>query len=316
MTGCSGLNDFIFVSLHRFPHERDFQISREEYVHYIQSTPAIRATGTANRNQGEMQAMSQIAVDTSLCKKDGACAAVCPARVLALGEDGFPEELPEAHCILCGHCVAVCPHGALTHSGLPQEEFLPAAKDLPDPGEIDGFLNNRRSVREFKSRPVAREMLEALLDVARRAPTATNSQKLHWIVVDGGEKVRGLAAEAMNWIRISETRPTAVALWESGYDYVLRGAPTVVAACAPEDYAWKSEDCAIALTFLELAAEARGLGVCWAGFLTRIAAVHAPLREALSVPEGYVLCGALMLGEPRYRYRLVPPRKPLSVQWL
>jgi nitroreductase len=67
---------------------------------------------------------------------------------------------------------------------------------------------------------------------------------------------------------------------------------------------------------MELAAEARGLGVCWAGILTRIAAIYPQLREALSVPAGYVVCGGLMLGERKIAYRLVPPRKPLSVQWL
>ena len=38
-------------------------------------------------------------------------------------------------------------------------------------------------------------------------------------------------------------------------------------------------------------------------------------QELLAVPEGFVVCGALMLGEGTYRYRQVPPRKPLSVQW-
>jgi nitroreductase/NAD-dependent dihydropyrimidine dehydrogenase PreA subunit len=260
--------------------------------------------------------VSQIIVDSNLCKEDGACAAVCPARVLALNEEGFPEELPDTRCILCGHCVAVCSNDALTHTGLPQEAFLPASKELPDPAMIDGFLNSRRSVREFKNQPVARETLDALLDVARRAPTASNSQKLHWIIVGGGEKVRVLSAEAVNWLRYSGASSVLLAQWESGYDFVLRGAPTVVVACAPEDYGFGKQDCSIALTFLELAAEARGLGVCWAGYLTRVAAVHAPLRQALSVPEGYAVCGGLMLGEPKYKYRLVPPRKPLSVQWL
>ena len=67
---------------------------------------------------------------------------------------------------------------------------------------------------------------------------------------------------------------------------------------------------------LTRAAEARGLGVCWAGYLTRAAGVHATIRQALSVPEGYVVSGGLMLGERKYSYRLVPPRKPLSVQWI
>ena len=260
--------------------------------------------------------MSQITIDTSLCKKDGACVAVCPARVLAQSQKGFPEEIPESTCILCGHCVAVCPHGALTHTGLPQEDFLPAAKELPAPALIDSFLNGRRSVREFKDRPITRETLETMLDVARRAPTASNSQKLHWIVVEGGAKVHALSEEVMNWLRNSDAYPALVAHWESGYDRVLRGAPAVVVACAPEDYGWGKQDCAIALTFLELAAEARGLGVCWAGILTRATAAHAPLRQALAVPDGYAVCGGLMLGERKYVYRLIPPRNPLSVQWL
>jgi nitroreductase len=204
----------------------------------------------------------------------------------------------------------------LVHSGLPQEPFLSASKKLPTPAVIDRFLISRRSVREFKERPIARGTLEALLDVARRAPTASNSQKLHWIVVGDRAKVHALSAEAMNWLKISGISSAQLAQWEEGYDFVLRDAPAVIMVCTPADYGWGKQDCAIALTFLELAAETRGLGVCWAGYLTRIAGVYAPVRETLSVPEGYVVHGGLMLGERKYSYKLVPPRKPLSVQWI
>jgi nitroreductase len=204
----------------------------------------------------------------------------------------------------------------LVHSGLPQEPFLSASKKLPTPAVIDRFLISRRSVREFKERPIARGTLEALLDVARRAPTASNSQKLHWIVVGDRAKVHALSAEAMNWLKISGISSAQLAQWEEGYDFVLRDAPAVIMVCTPADYGWGKQDCAIALTFLELAAETRGLGVCWAGYLTRVAGVYAPVRETLSVPEGHVVHGGLMLGERKYSYRLVPPRKPLSVQWI
>lgn len=50
--------------------------------------------------------MSQITVDTNLCKGDGACAAVCPARFLTLNKRGFPEEVADGNCIFCGHCLA------------------------------------------------------------------------------------------------------------------------------------------------------------------------------------------------------------------
>ena len=260
--------------------------------------------------------MSQIIIDANLCKGDGACVAVCPARMLTLNANGIAEEVPEGNCIFCGHCAAVCPNDALTHTGLPQEPFLPASKKLPDPTAIDSFLMSRRSAREFKEKPVARGTMETLLDVARRAPTASNSQKLHWIVVDGKSKVHALSAEIIDYLRNSDFSPARLAQWDSGYDFILRGAPTLVVACTPADYEWGKQDCAIALTFLELAAEARGLGACWAGYLTRVAGNYAPLHKALSVPEGYVVCGGLMLGDRKYSYRLIPPRKPLSVKWV
>ena len=54
--------------------------------------------------------------------------------------------------------------------------------------------------------------------------------------------------------------------------------------------------------------------LCWAGFLSCVAAVHASIREALAVPRGYVAPGGLMLGERMYSCRLIPPRKQPSTQ--
>ena len=260
--------------------------------------------------------MSQIAVDLGLCAGDGACVAVCPVRVLAMNAEGFPEEIAGTKCIFCGHCVAVCPCDALTHAGLPEEPFLPMPSEWPAPAMMDGFLMSRRSVREFKDRPVGKEVMEALLDVARRAPTATNSQLLHWIVIEDREKLRALSRETLTGTGPNGVSPALLKEWEEGNDFVLRGAPTVVVVCSPKNYTWGKEDGAIALTYLELAAEARGLGACWAGYLARVAAMHEPLRRLLSVPEGYIVRGGLMLGEGLYSYRSIPPRKPISVQWV
>ena len=248
--------------------------------------------------------MSRITVDKSVCKQCGACVEICPDKAIAQGQEGFPEDVPESMCILCGHCVAVCSNEALAHAELPEDASLLAAKELPAPALVDGLLMSRRSVREFKDQPVGRQVMEELLDVARRAPSAVNSQMLHWIVVEGKEKVYELSRETINGMPPPANGAGHGAAflkrWESGDDIVLRGAPTVVVACAPADYAWRAEDSTIALTFLEVAAVARGLGACWAGFLTRIAAIHEPLRKLLAVPDGYVVCGGLMLGKGKY----------------
>lgn len=260
--------------------------------------------------------MSRITVDEDACLRDGACVEVCPARSIAINGEGLPEDVPESGCILCGHCVAVCPAQALHHAALPEDVFPPAQNIWPAPDAMDAFLKERRSVREFKPAPVARETMLALLDIARRAPTASNAQKLHWIVVNGCEAVHRIAREVVEGGKRGGLHPKLIAQWEAGYDFALRGAPSLVVACAPTDYAWGKEDGAIALTYLELAAEARGIGACWAGYLTHIAALYEPLCKALAVPEGYAVRGGLMLGEGTHAYARIPSRKPLSVQWL
>jgi nitroreductase/NAD-dependent dihydropyrimidine dehydrogenase PreA subunit len=271
-------------------------------------------SGTQPRRTKDLK-VSQITVDPLLCKRDGICVAVCPARVLFNNSDGLPEEIPGSTCIHCGHCEAVCRSHALSLTGLETEALLPMPEELPSPRALDGLLRSRRSIRSFRPEPVPREILEELLDTARRAPTATNSQLLHWIVVRGREQVHEVATEIVEGMKLAGVDPAILERWNRGEDFALRGAPTLVVACAPLDYFWAREDCAIALTFLELAAEARGLGACWAGYLTRCAARHAPLRELLQVPQGFTVGGGLMLGRSQYKFHRIPPRKPLSVQW-
>jgi ferredoxin len=36
----------------------------------------------------------------------------------------------EEFCLRCGHCVAVCPHGALDHKEVPLAACLPLEKEL------------------------------------------------------------------------------------------------------------------------------------------------------------------------------------------
>jgi NAD-dependent dihydropyrimidine dehydrogenase PreA subunit len=61
-----------------------------------------------------------IIIDQTRCRKDYACVSVCPRRLIREGGDGFPEtvEWMDESCIECGHCLGVCPHGALTLNGV------------------------------------------------------------------------------------------------------------------------------------------------------------------------------------------------------
>ncbi len=264
--------------------------------------------------------MELITVDKEMCKRDGICMAACPTGCIEADAEGYPVPASGAHCLGCGHCVAICPFGALDNARTPMRDCLPAPRERAALPALAGLMQFRRSVREYKDQAVPRETLEGLLDIARFAPTAVNTQQVSYIVSLDPDKTRGLVGGVAEWMRanISERPYFArfVEEWDRGQDRILRGAPHVVVALADAQNDWGDVDCSIALTYLELAAAAAGLGVCWAGLLHRALLASPELAAAIGVPSGKKVCGALMLGVPKYKYTLVPPRNPAPVSWL
>lgn len=51
-------------------------------------------------------------------------------------------------------------------------------------------ISDRRSIRKFEDRPVSRELVEAVLDAAIKAPSGKNSQPWRFVVVRGEQKSR------------------------------------------------------------------------------------------------------------------------------
>ncbi len=264
--------------------------------------------------------MTLVSIDHGRCRRDGLCSAVCPAGLFENDPDGFPQFLADGdqRCIRCGHCVAVCGFEALQHVDLPLHQAPIVDRRLQlDQAALDQLLQARRSIREFKSEPVPEALVKEAIEAARFAPSAVNRQPVEWLVIQDPTEVRQLAGLVVEFLRgVVEPRYAAyIAMWDQGQDPILRSAPHLVVVHAPDDWSWSTVDSTIALTQFELAAVARGIGTCWAGFLMRAAVGHPPLREALGIPTGHSVTGALMYGLPRYRYHRIPPRQAARVTW-
>ena len=261
-------------------------------------------------------------IDRTRCQRDGLCAAVCPMDIIVTDNEGFPafRDGGAELCIACGHCAAICPQSALVNEKLPGGAAPAIDPNLGvAPEALAQLLRSRRSIREFRSEPVPRERIEQALDAARWAPSAVNRQPVHWLVIQSPAEVRGLAGLVADFLRQGARVGTRYAAileqWDQGNDLILRGAPHLVVAHAPQDWAWSAVDCTIALTQFELALVNSGIGTCWAGFLSWAAREYPPLKEALGLPAGHEAYGALMLGLPRYAYPQSPPRQPAQVEW-
>lgn len=272
--------------------------------------------------------MSLLNIDQKKCHQDGLCATECPMGIIRFeGKGFFPEILPEseAMCIRCGHCVAVCPHDALDHSEVPLAACTAIDKDLAiTPQQAEQFIRSRRSVRRFKDKPVEKATLQHLIEIARYAPTAGNTQLVEWLVIDDRQLLHAISGKVIEWMRVTLQNPNSpvapyypalIKAWDSGIDSVLRSAPCLVTAMAPGAMSIRMVDLTLALSYLELAAAQYGLGTCWAGLLQGAMLANPGLKEDMGIPQDYSFHYPMMIGYSNVRYYRFPERKAPKIHW-
>ncbi len=273
--------------------------------------------------------MTLFSVDEKKCKKDGICAAECPFAIIDFqGKEKVPQPFDhsEAFCINCGHCVSVCPHGALTHKNLAPEECYPIDKErVLTIDQTEHFLRYRRSIRNYKDKAVEPEKIEKLIHIASHAPSGHNTQPVLWQVIDGKKKVHELSSHVIDWMKnILKTQPDIgkmmhldmiTAAWDAGLDVVSRKAPALVLVNGGSKDPYADTACKIAMTFFDLAAPSIGLGSCWNGYFNRAAMSWEPLQKALGFKQGITNYGTMMLGYPKYQYYRMPNRNTPEVTW-
>ncbi len=274
--------------------------------------------------------MTLFSVDENRCKGEGICVDECPARNIVINEStGLPEPIPgaEEFCINCGHCVVVCPHGAISHRSMSPDECPPVIKELTfNPEHVEHLLRARRSIRTYKKKHVEKEKIERLIHIARYAPSGHNLQPVRWLVIYDSDRVSHLASIVMDWMRelIKQKNPLAILLhmdrlverWESGNDPICRGAPHVIVTHAQADERTAQPACTIALTYLDLTAPSFGLGTCWAGYFHAASNIWPPMQDALNLPDGHACFGAMMIGYPKYTYHRLPKRNTPQITWI
>ncbi len=273
--------------------------------------------------------MPSFHIDTENCDRDGRCVKSCPGKVIQLDpETKFPIPTSdyEAHCLVCGHCVAVCKSGAFVMDSVNPESCPPIQEDLNiSAQQAEQFIRSRRSIRNFKQKPVEKDKLEKLLEMACYAPSAKNSQPWNWTVVQDPKEVGRLAAMVVDWMgTVIEQYPEeaeargfnrVVSAWDAGEERICRGAPHVIVCHGDKDYVMGAEDGALALGYLELYAPVLGLGACWGGYFYSAVNRHPPLFKALELPEGHRAFGAIMVGYPQLKYQRLPVRNAPRVSW-
>jgi len=153
-------------------------------------------------------------------------------------------------------------------------------------------IEQRRSVRRFKEKPVDFKLLEGCVGAARLAPTARNCQVLEYVVVDEP----GLLPAVLDTVGMLAGVIRPEGGWPPGkrpqayIAAVVNGALLVERGAGERNTAY---DAGLAVENLVLAAEAQGLGSC-------VITSFEPekLGRVLGLPETYRIAMLVALGFP------------------
>ena len=167
-------------------------------------------------------------IDTDSCSKCGECARICAnSKVIEMGGDGYPRFERELQCIHCGHCLAICPSGAITFEFRgedPSGDFVVGPRDLgpvsTGPEYLLQALDSTRSCRFFDGRPVEDGKLERVLETMIRSPSAGNEQNRNFYVFGDKLKVGELDADTAAYYRkLNAAMSSPLALWLAANAY-------------------------------------------------------------------------------------------------
>ena len=171
--------------------------------------------------------------------------------------------------------------------------------------EFAELIRSRRMVRAFDARPVDPEVLERVLDTARRAPSAGNAQGWVFVVLEG-EDTRKFwdvtlpeeRRETFRWQHLLDA-PVVILPLASREAYLTRySEPDKISTGLADPTRWPVPywqiDTAFATMLLLLAVEDEGLGALFFGVFRN----GEKLLAHLDVPGGYELIGAVALGHP------------------
>jgi nitroreductase len=173
--------------------------------------------------------------------------------------------------------------------------------------DLTQLVRARRMVRAFTDAPVDPAVVDGLVDLARRAPSAGHSQGWAFVVLSGPEETArywdvALPAErrpSFRWPGLVAAPVLVVALvrpdaWVERYAEPDKAATGLGAGTEewPVPYWWV--DAGMAVEHLLLGAVDAGLGACLFGLFDHEPAVLA----ALGVPDGWRAVGTVALGHP------------------
>jgi nitroreductase/Pyruvate/2-oxoacid:ferredoxin oxidoreductase delta subunit len=293
---------------------------------------------------------NNITFNTDICKKCGLCAEVCPNKIIFKdNEHGMALRPERMHlCFQCGQCMSVCPEKSINIKDLSYaKDFF----DLPEEGFFENtffhMLHTRRAIRNFKDKPVPKDLLEKIVQAISFAPPSFPPLKIRIVVVQDSKLIRKampymvefydyfvrlMGNPLMRFFIKKEVgkqkfktlknhlmpllKTKLPDIKSAGEDAFTRNAPAMILFLADSNGEDISTDIYIAATYGFLAAHALGLGGSVMDIIPPAIEKKAELRKLFNIPDNCNVVASIIVGYPKYTYKRGINRRLKSVEWL
>ncbi|MBM4308472.1 MAG: hypothetical protein FJ123_17225, partial [Deltaproteobacteria bacterium] len=212
------------------------------------------------------------------------------------------------------------------------------------PEMLELLVRERRSIRNYTTERVSKEILEKILDAGRYAPTGSNSQNVHYVMLTSTDQIKELRMVTENFydkifsrvksqtgrffLSLVAGKKTVEYLYDSlpkvtyfreqmeqGKDRLFYHAPVVMITHAESWDSSSSFNCSVALYNGSLMAHALGLGCCFNGFLVNAVNHDPKIKRWLSIPGDHRCYSAMALGYTKMKYPNLVQRHSPKVKW-
>jgi nitroreductase len=164
------------------------------------------------------------------------------------------------------------------------------------------LVRERYSLRRYDAgRPVSDHDIAVILEAARLAPSAENSQPWRFVVIRNKETLKECFSGIFAPTRFAMEAPVFLALCADRARLLERAGEAVLGT------ALYQLDCGIAGEHAVLAAAGLGIGSCWIGWFNKKKA-----KKLLRVPLSFEVVALISLGYPKEPGARPKIRKPLS----
>lgn len=151
--------------------------------------------------------------------------------------------------------------------------------------EFYDVIDNRTSIKKFKSNNVDRQKLSKMISAAMMSPSWKNNTSYRIIIVDDANKKDMLSKSVLN-----NSDEASTAICEAPILAIFVANPNESGNVDGKEY--YLVDSAIAMEHLVLAATAEGLGSCWICALN-----EQRVKDILHIPANYKVIGMTPIGE-------------------